>query len=383
MLSNHFCVIKIIMTHPSTCPENPLVTVVIPAYNAAAFIESTLISVIGQTYRNLEIVVVDDGSTDETAAIVSGFAERNPRIRLLKQQNAGLSAARNLGIRAAVGEYIANLDADDVWCSKNVERQLAAIRDAPFEVKVAYGWSLGIDEANRLNGGFYISFLEGRVFPALVYKFFISNASASLIHRSCFETFGVYDTRYHQEKAQGCEDWDLHLRFAKHYHFTIAPSFVTGYRQTITNMSSNDTTMARSYQITMDNARRQCPDIPDEVFHWSRSNFALYLALNRSRAGDFRAAWKWLLKALINDPWMAIMRHDFHMVLIRSLADAFVQCVSQWFVGRKTSFSQLKNRLFRKQTGITTSRIFRHIDIYHRLPAQRWERRRIKKILTL
>ncbi len=370
------------MTHPSTCPEDPLVTVVIPAYNAAAYMASTLISVTGQTHSNLEIIVVDDGSTDETAAIVSGFAERDSRIRLLQQQNSGLSAARNLGVRAARGEYIANIDADDVWRSKNVERQLAAIGDAPFEARVAYGWSLGIDEANRLNGRFYMSFLEGRMFWPLVYKFFVFNASSSLIHRTCFETFGLYDTRYREENAQGCEDWDLHLRFANHYHFAVAPSFLTGYRQTTTNMSSDDATMARSYHITMDNARRESLDIPEWVFRWSLANFTLYLALKSSQAGKCFAAWKWLLKALINDPGMTIMRHDFHVILTRTLLDAFIQCCSLWIVGRKISLVQLESRLFKQETGNVTSRILNRIHIYHRLPAQRWERRRIKKLLA-
>ncbi len=370
------------MLQTPTCATFPLVTVVIPAYNAAATIETTLLSVMGQTHRSLEIIVVDDGSTDGAAGIVTRLARQDPRIRLLQQPSSGLSAARNLGIRASSGEYIANIDADDVWSRKNIEKQIAAIRNAPFDAKAAYGWSLGIDADNDLNGRFYMSFLEGRMFPALVYKFFVFNASSSLVHRTCFETLGGYDTRYNEEKAQGCEDWDLHLRLAKHYHFALAPSFLTGYRQTGANMSSNDAAMARSYHITMDKVRKESPDIPKRVFRWSFSNFTLYLALNRSRAGDFYAVWKWLAKALVNDPWMTIMRHDFHILLIRSFADVFVQYVSQWFAGRKMSLTQMENRLFQKQTDATTSRIVRRIHIYRRLPAQRWERRRINKLLA-
>lgn len=370
------------MLQSSTCSTSLLVTVAIPAYNAAAYIETTLLSVMGQTHRNLEIIVVDDGSTDNTAAIVIRLARQDPRIRLLQQPNAGLAAARNLGIQAASGEYIANIDADDVWSKKNIEKQLAAIRDAPFDAKVAYGWSLGITDADRLNGRFLMSVIEGRVFPALVYKFFVSNASSSLIHRSCFETFGNYGTRYYQERAQGCEDWDLHLRFAKHYQFAVAPSFLIGYRQTTRNMSSNDAEMARSYQMTMENSRKACPGLSDRVFRWSSANFSLYLALNCSQTGNFRGSLKWLLKALRNDPWMTIMRHDFHIIMIRSVLDFFLQCGIQWIPGRRISYAHLKKRLFEKQPGAKTSGILRRIHMYHRLPAQRWERRRIKKLIA-
>ncbi len=342
------------MNHPPAAPASPLVTVVIPAYNAADYIEWTLLSVIRQTCRDLEIIVVDDGSTDETATLVSAFARKDPRIRLIQQPNGGLAAARNTGIRAAAGEYIANIDADDVWHSTCLERKLAAIRNAAFEAKVAYGWSLGIDGENRLNGRFYVSFLEGRMFEALIYKFFLFNASSSLIHRSCFEAFGLYDTRYHREKAQGCEDWDLHLRLARHYPFVLAPSFLTGYRQTMTNMSSNDVTMARSYQITMDKARRHSPDLPERVFRWSLANFTMYLAFIRSQAGDFGAAWKWLMKALVSDPFMTVIRHDFHVIFLRTLMDAFIQSFSRWVAGRRVTLAQMENRLSREPNGAPT-----------------------------
>jgi len=97
----------------------PLVSVIVPAYNAEAFIAQTLDSIISQTYQNIEILVVDDGSQDRTPEIVESFAQRDQRITLLRQANAGVAAARNLAIEKSNGEYIAPIDADDIWYPQN------------------------------------------------------------------------------------------------------------------------------------------------------------------------------------------------------------------------------------------------------------------------
>ncbi len=102
----------------------PLVSVIIPAYNAENFIAKTLASVVAQTYRRLEILVVDDGSSDRTQSIVQTMAQQDPRIKLFKQANAGVAAARNAGIDKAKGEYIAPIDADDLWHPETLEKLL-------------------------------------------------------------------------------------------------------------------------------------------------------------------------------------------------------------------------------------------------------------------
>lgn len=105
-----------------------LVSVVIPAYNAAWCVARAIDSVLAQTYARYEVLVVDDGSTDETAALVNAYGER---VRLLQQPNGGLSGARNLGMRNAAGEYVAFLDADDYWLPEKLERQIALMQAHP------------------------------------------------------------------------------------------------------------------------------------------------------------------------------------------------------------------------------------------------------------
>jgi glycosyltransferase involved in cell wall biosynthesis len=175
--------------------HSSLVSVIIPTYNAEKFIERTLNSVIDQTFLNIEVLVVDDGSQDRTAEIVKAIAQKDSRIILLQQENAGVAAARNLAIEKSQGEYIAPIDADDIWYPQNLEKQVQCMLQADSSVGVVYSWSVDIDEEDRLTGGFYNSNLQGDIRAALVYKYFIGNASSSLIRRACFEKVGGYNRK--------------------------------------------------------------------------------------------------------------------------------------------------------------------------------------------
>jgi glycosyltransferase involved in cell wall biosynthesis len=109
----------------------PLVTVVTPAYNIAEYVGEAVDSVLGQTFRNFEYLVIDDGSTDDSAAVIRAHAGDDPRLRLIQGENRGPSAARNIGIREAGGEYIAFLDGDDRWHPKFLERLVRLIQSLP------------------------------------------------------------------------------------------------------------------------------------------------------------------------------------------------------------------------------------------------------------
>ena len=128
----------------------PLVSVIVPAYNAARYIRQALESVCTQTYRDIEVIVVDDGSRDETPAIVEEFATSDPRVRLLLQNNAGVGAARNMGLRQAQGVYIAPIDADDIWHPGKLEAQVACMEAHGPETGLVYCWTNIIDSEGRL-----------------------------------------------------------------------------------------------------------------------------------------------------------------------------------------------------------------------------------------
>lgn len=123
------------MTEPTQSPEPPLISVIMPAYNAAPYIRDSVATVLGQDHRHLELIIVDDGSSDGTPELVEGL---DPRITVLRQKNAGPAAARNLGLKTAKGEFIAFLDADDLWTPHKLSLQLAFLQAHP-DYGMAYG----------------------------------------------------------------------------------------------------------------------------------------------------------------------------------------------------------------------------------------------------
>lgn len=294
-----------------TTEGTPKISVVIPAHNAAEFLGPTLDSACGQTYADIEVIVVDDGSCDDTADIACAHAGRDPRIRVVRQKNAGVAAARNRGIELARGAFIAPLDADDVWYPRKIERQLEAMLAAPPEVGlVSAAWEC-IDEKGRvipgsrrspqpgvLDGGIHDN---GNLAQTLVYRNPIACASVPLIRKSCFENVGGYNTRMFTRGAQGCEDWDLYLRIAEHYQFTAVDDCLVAYRQRSRSMSQSSDGMARSFELMMEELEARRPDVPTLV-RYGRQRFYWYLSNLCGRQGDRLGAASWLAKAIWADP---------------------------------------------------------------------------------
>jgi glycosyltransferase involved in cell wall biosynthesis len=290
-------------------PKSPLVSVIIPAYNAAAFIRHTLVSVLSQTYRNIEVIVVDDGSQDQTSRIVNSIAARDDRVTLLRQPNKGVAAARNLGIEKSKGEYISPIDADDIWYPQKIEKQVQYMQNAGPSTGLVYCWWVFIDERGLILRYSYRWKVEGLVYKALLSFNFVGNSSTNLIRRSCIEHVGYYDEEFKQENSQGCEDWDLSLRLAEHYKFCVVPIYLVGYRGVTNSMSRNLASMERSYELVIKRVKRSFPGIDDEIYCWSRSQFYYYLAKLSYRNGNYWAAFSWLYRALFSDnvailtPW--------------------------------------------------------------------------------
>ena len=143
--------------------SNPLVSVIIPAFNASEHIRQTLESVLAQTYQAIEVIVVDDGSSDATTDIVKEFVKRDTRFQLFRQTNAGVGAARNNAIRKARGKYIAPLDADDVWFPEKLEKQVACMEQYGMETGLVYCWFSLVDAHGDFLGNAHQEGAEGRL----------------------------------------------------------------------------------------------------------------------------------------------------------------------------------------------------------------------------
>ncbi|MGL9623475.1 glycosyltransferase [Bradyrhizobium sp. U531] len=210
---------------PLPATSVPLVSVVIPAKNVAAYIGETLASALAQSEVG-EVIVVDDGSTDDTTAIVRAI--RDPRLRLMTNDAAGVSAARNLGARYASGEWLLFLDADDRLRFGAVAALLTAARGAPRAVLV-YGDYNTIDSEGRQIGR--RGLLKGRRKPSgdvltrLAAGNFIVNGGIALARAEAFRAIGGFDT-----SLRYCEDWHCWCRLAAIGEFEFAPKLLLDYR---------------------------------------------------------------------------------------------------------------------------------------------------------
>lgn len=210
-----------------------LISVVIPTYNRAHLLASAIDSILNQTYRNLEIVIVDDGSTDNTRELVRDLTD--PRIRYIYQDNRGVAAALNTGWRAARAELIGRLDSDDLWLPTLLAK-LVPFLEADASVGVVYARAQGMDEHGRplaqLVGA--PEKYPGRTLVSLLYGDFVS-PMAVLYRRSAIERIGGYD-----ESLMANEDWDVWIRMAEQYKFVYVPQILARYRFHSHNLTRSD-----------------------------------------------------------------------------------------------------------------------------------------------
>jgi len=283
---------------------SPQVSVVIPAYNAETTLRETLQSVTGGSYRELEIIVVDDGSTDGTLAVAQEVSRQDPRVRIEQRKNGGLSAALNSGFALARGKYVARLDADDLWHPSKLQYQLDLARRHP-DIAFIYTFARYIDEDGRvLHDG------PRQIFPrwALcrgLYESVVGGGSSALIKRSAIE------------EAEGCdegfrnwEDLSLQLAISSRHQVGVVPFYLVGYRVRPGSLSKDVDTMLCGWRAVRAKFIREFSQIPGFVHAWAHG----------VRCGMFAEGYAWrrrylrsatlLLEALNHDPsWVwALLR---------------------------------------------------------------------------
>jgi glycosyltransferase involved in cell wall biosynthesis len=296
----------------------PLASVIIPAYNAERFLRQAVESALAQTYPRVEVIVVNDGSTDGTQKLAEELARNDGRVKVFTQENAGVGAARNRGITEAQGAYIAPLDADDFWYPEKLTRQIASLEERGENWGLAYCWSRSVNEDGVITDSLPHWPVEGDIFQALIYRNIIGNASVPLFRASALRDVGVFRTRAEQGGAQGCEDWDLTLRVAAKHLAVGIPEHLVAYRQISGTMTSNFLGMARSYENTVGELRANHPELPKFLLRWSAGHFYMYMLNVCYAIGNYPACFGMLARLLSADPAM-LLSPTIYRVAVMSL----------------------------------------------------------------
>ncbi|MGD2174237.1 MAG: glycosyltransferase family 2 protein [Candidatus Brocadiaceae bacterium] len=232
--------------------SSPRVSVVIPAYNAEDYLQEALESVFAQTFTDYEVIVVDDASTDGTPEMLRGY-EESGRIRVLThQRNRGLSASRNSGIRAARGEFVTFLDADDVWRPERLAYHMAVMERNPEIMFLSNsGWWFKEGEELRFPPLPENPELTEVSWEALALGASPFSASNALVRREVLDEVGLFD-----ERLRAAEDRDMWLRIARRFGTVRASGYVHGYRRHAGSMTADPEHMKRNMKMVLGKALR-------------------------------------------------------------------------------------------------------------------------------
>jgi glycosyltransferase involved in cell wall biosynthesis len=266
---------------PSVSP--PLVSVIVPAYNAETTLPDTVDSIQRQSFRNFELIVINDGSTDGTLEWLQTV--RDDRLRVFNYPNGGLAVARNRGIERVRGEFISFIDSDDLWTPDKLALQLEALRQQP-EAALAYSWTAFVDQYGDFLFVKEASRCEGDVYAELLRHCFVANGSNILVRTSCALAVGGFDTALPR-----AADWDFCLRVAARWRFAVVPRYQILYRISERAMSADaptsEETMLRICDRAFD-ARPQLLPKRDE----SLANVKQYIAFLYLTRAPGLEAWK-------------------------------------------------------------------------------------------
>src|SRR3989338_6857241 len=223
----------------------PLVSVILPTYNCAAFLPHSIGSILAQTYNSYEIIVVDDGSTDNTKEVLYPFMQRIKYILL--EQNKGLPTARNIGILSAHGKYIAFIDADDLWLPEKLQTDIEYFETHP-EVSMVYSKHLNIDQNGRmLDEASQKRLPSGNVFAQLFSEQNFINTSSVIVQKEVFKTTGLFD-----EQLFNCQDWDMWLRITFYFKVGGINTPLLKYRHNPHSLSKNRNNVLKYQKIVID-----------------------------------------------------------------------------------------------------------------------------------
>lgn len=295
----------------------PRFSVVVPCYNSAETIVSTLESVLQQTRQDFEIIVVDDGSKDDSAEKVAALAQRDRRITLIRQSNAGVSRARNRGVEASRGGLIALLDADDLWDARFLE-----IHAERFNKDAALGLSFSavrfIDAQGRDTGEFSRSKLSGLTAVEILSTNPCTTCSSIVVRRQVFDDAGSFDASLRRAEDQ---EWLFRVALTS-WKIEGVSSALVSYRNSASGLSANLDAMYEGFSLMLARARRKDPTLVDRAAPLASARMSRYLARRALRLQHGRSmARRFMMRALRLGPGMILSEPK---QTLATLAAAFV-----------------------------------------------------------
>jgi len=329
------------------------VSVIIPAYGVEKYIATTVQSVLDQTYKNYELLIIDDGSPDRSIEICQKFT--NPRIKIIHQANRGLAGARNTGIRHAQGEYLAFLDGDDLWLPEKLEKQIAHLENSPA-VGVGFSRSAFINDAGKPLGTYQMPQLKGITTPYLLCRNPVGNGSAPVIRREVFDAIrfqdnlhGTLEDFYFDEHFRQSEDIECWIRISIQTDWQIEgiPEALTLYRVNSGGLSANMLKQLDSWEKVIEKTRSYAPEIVTQWEKLARAYQLRYLARRAVRLQDGSMAVELVNRALATN-WRILIEEPRRTLL--SLVAAYFL----WLLPQSV-YSQIE-ALALKNTGATQRR---------------------------
>ena len=291
-----------------------MISIIIPAYDAEKYLANTIQSVINQTFTDWELIIINDGSTDGTLELINNFQDKDSRIKVFSYENAGVAHSRNRGIAEAKGEYIAFLDADDLWTPDKLEMQLKVLQKNS-DASVAYSWVDYIDEAGKfLYPGSHIT-VNGDAYSKLLINNFLENGSNPLVRRDALAKIGNFDVN-----LPPAEDWDLYLRLALEYQFVVIPKPQILYRLCTNSCSANIIKMETQALRVIEKAYNQTPESLQYLKRETLAKLYEYLLFRTLESNpqrkQFWQASKYFYKMLGYNPAILLRRSRLMLIVL-------------------------------------------------------------------
>ncbi|KAF3890863.1 MULTISPECIES: glycosyltransferase family 2 protein [Nostocales] len=340
------------------------VSVIIPVYKAEKYIAATVQSALDQTYKNIEILIIDDGSPDRSIEICQQFAD--PRIRIIRQTNRGLPGARNTGIRHAKGDYLTLLDADDLWLPEKLEKHVQHLNNSP-NVGVSFSRSAFIDDNGKPLGIYQMPQIEGITSAIILCRNPISNGSAAVIRREVFEAikfqddlYGTVEDFYFDERSRHTNgdstDVECWFRMSVKSNLQIEgiPEALTLYRVNSGGLSANLLKQLDSWELMLNRARLYAPEIVNQWATLARAYQLRYLARRAVTLQDSAMAVKLVNQALktnwrifFNEPRRTLLTVGAAYFLLLLPQSLYSQIES---LALKTTGATQKRRIMQEQS---------------------------------